>query len=1209
MQCHRCGTDNLDSAKFCRNCGASLAVVCAHCGQPVAPDDRFCANCGHPTGFDPSAVKPVPPAPTLEKIQPGDVASDRKIVTSLFADVVGSTTLAEQMDAEDWAAIMNAAFERLFPPIRRYEGTIARLLGDAILAFFGAPVAHEDDPFRAVMAALELVAEAQAYAEDVLRQHGIAFAVRVGINTGPVVVGNVGSDLKTEYTAMGDAVNLAARLQGAARPMSVLVSDTTYRFIAGAFESIDLGEIEVKGKARPVRVYEIVRPKAGAVSQRGLAGLDSGFVGRAYDLAALQRLSRAVDAGLGRAAVIIAEPGMGKSRLVAEWLATQPRWAMGACLSYGQSLPYHLVVSLLRSLLKQPAGASEASTHGALQDLVGRLFGPYDRTVYPYLGHLLGVQLAPEAAEVIWQTDPQMLSSRYSEAFGALLRALSQAEPLVLVCEDIHWSDPSSADLLARLLPLVRQTRILFCFTTRPQRNVPGWHIITAARDQLGEIVTEMTLRPLSDEDSQALVSNLIDVHLLSDEVQTLILKKAEGVPFFVEEVIRMLIETGVIVQTGGAWVCAQSLDAYDVPDNLNGLLLARIDQQPEEVKRVLRIASVIGRQFSVRLLQAVLDPGEVSLLTAWLSALEAANLIQLVQVEPEVAYTFHHALVQDAAYASILKRDRQRLHLLVGRALEALYPDRLGELAPSLGYHFMEADARADAQTYYRLAAESAARRYANAEALGFYDLALRMADSGDQRRLLRARAAIYDLVGNFDAARRDYEAALAAARDAADQTDEWQMVVDLGALWAERDYARTGEYYQQAHALAQHIGDRHLLASALNRLGNWYVNTENAVEGIRYHEQALALLQDEDDPEALLESIDLLAMAEMLAMRLKESHQHYERSAALARTLGQQRLLCTALAQRAIMTPFSDLVPAFASPSKQESLGYAQSAIEIARAIGWRAGEAYAMNMHGISLARFGEYGRALDQLTKGRTIAEDIDHPQWRVMALAYQSQTYSEAGSGLLAAPLLDDALALAESTGSIYWVRLVTAMMVLNYIRLQQPDRAEACLSRSVSQNHRLDSLGRRMSGVGRFELALARGDSETALATLDRLLADTASLGEQGENSVLMLAHARGRALTLLMKHGRGDADSAARIETALLAARELAESREIHTLHWPVLVSLGRFYRLVGRATDAETAFDRARAVAQAIAATTPDDGLRAALLNFVEDTIAEDT
>jgi predicted ATPase len=497
-------------------------------------------------------------------------------------------------------------------------------MGDAILAFFGAPVAHEDDPARAVRAALDLLAAVREFAVETRRENGIDFAMRVGLNTGMVVVGEVGSDLKFEYTAMGDAVNLAARMQSAAKPMTVLISEHTHRFVAPIFDCVDLGQIEVKGKSEPVRVYEVAGAKAEPGRLRGLAGLESPMVGRDMELSALLQLSAAVRAGLGRAAVIIGEPGLGKTRLIAEWKAasnpsttlraghqlpiTNLHWAEGHCLSYGQGLAYHLLIDLLRSLIGVPAAAAEPETREALLQLTQDLFGDSLLDVYPFLGHLLSLQLEGDAQDRVRQLDPQALQSHYLSALRQLFRTLASRHPLVLVLDDIHWADPSSVDLLIKLMPLASEAPLLFCFVTRPDRDAPGWKLIAAAREAMGASLNEITLNPLSDADSRQLVANLLEIESLPDGVRSIILHKAEGNPFFVEEVIRMLIDRAAIVKKGEGWVAEKEIENVDIPDNLQGLLLARIDRLPEDVKRTLRVASVIGRQFSVRVLEEVLS-------------------------------------------------------------------------------------------------------------------------------------------------------------------------------------------------------------------------------------------------------------------------------------------------------------------------------------------------------------------------------------------------------------------------------------------------------------------------------------------------------------------------------------------------------------------------------------------------------------------------
>ncbi len=623
MKCPNCSNENPAQAKFCFNCGHSLAQArCTNCGSELPPNARFCMNCGQPVG-DKTAVEEArhtrlaqsTPAPLKTKMRAAHLAGERKLVTVLFADVVGSTALAERLDPEDWTAIMNRAFDTLSPSIYKFEGTIARLMGDAMLAFFGAPVVHEDDPLRAVRAALDMLNAAREYAAEVTAQHKIDFQIRVGINTGLVIVGEVGSDLKYEYTAMGDAVNLAARLQSAARPTTVLISDQTYRYIAPVVDVNDLGAVEVKGKSEPVHVYEVQGLKAQPGRLRGVAGLESPMVGRDAELRTLVHLSDAAQQGAGHVVTVIGEPGLGKSRLIAEWKSgvqaptatVRVQWAEGHCLSYGQGLAYHLLTDMLRSLLGVSVAGSEGDVRAALQTLCADLFGADALDVYPYLAHLLSLQLDGAAQERVQLLDPQALQTQYLNSLRRLLQAISAPSPLVVILDDIHWADPSSTDLLIKLLPLVNESRMLFAFVTRPDRDAPGWKLITSARESLNGRFTEIDLNPLSDDDSRQLVSNLLEIEALPERIRTIILQKAEGNPFFVEEVIRMLIDRGAIVKKGEGWIAGKEIENVEIPDNLQGLLLARIDRMPEDVKRTLRVASVIGRQFSVRVLEQVL--------------------------------------------------------------------------------------------------------------------------------------------------------------------------------------------------------------------------------------------------------------------------------------------------------------------------------------------------------------------------------------------------------------------------------------------------------------------------------------------------------------------------------------------------------------------------------------------------------------------------
>jgi class 3 adenylate cyclase len=536
----------------------------------------------------------------------------------LFADFSVFSTSGRELDPEDLPAIVNQALDRLSPTIFRYEGTVAQVLGNSMLAFFGAPLTHEDDAVRAVRAALEMMTSARQLAEEMRRQLGLEFELRIGLNTGQIVIGQVTSQLKFEFNVVGDTVNLATRAQATAPAMSVMVTEDTYRLIASVFDCTTPVELGVKGRTGEVRIVEVRQSRTELDRVHGLVGLQSRMVGRDAELNSLLQLSIAAQAGLGRVAVIIGEPGLGKTRLITEWKsatsnalrgsAKELQWAEGHCLSYGQGLAYHLLQSLLRGLIGVPAAAEEAETRAALFKLTVDLLGEATIEVYPYLGHLLSLKLEGEALERVRQLDPQLLQTQYLMSLRRLITALAARQPLGVILEDIHWADPSSVELLTKLLSLAGEVSVLFCFVTRPERDVPGWKLVNAARDAMGGRLTELTLRELTAADSEQLITNLLNDAVLPTSIRALILKKAEGNPLFVEEVIRMLIDHGALELQDGKWVAKGKIEASEIPDNLQSLLLARIDRLPEDAKRTLRVASVIGRQFAVKVLEKLLE-------------------------------------------------------------------------------------------------------------------------------------------------------------------------------------------------------------------------------------------------------------------------------------------------------------------------------------------------------------------------------------------------------------------------------------------------------------------------------------------------------------------------------------------------------------------------------------------------------------------------
>ena len=652
----------------------------------------------------------------------GKVRGERRVVTVLFVDVVNSTGLAEKLDPEDWTEIMNGAFERLTAPIHRYEGTVARLMGDGLLAFFGAPAAHEDDPQRAVLAALDIIDAVHTFAGTL---GGLDFSVRIGINTGAVVMADVGSAASMEYTAMGDAVNVAARMQQTAAPGTVQLSAETYRLVAPLFEVIPLGDIELKGKTEPVPAYRVTGIKPHPDRLRGLRGVSAPLVGRDSELTQLREIIDQLRQGRGQIVCLIGEAGLGKSRLLGElqqyWLERNDadRWDIMYGIPYDASRPFGLFQNFARGMFGiQLDDAAEVIHRKVEETLRGK--GAPDEAVAlcsVAMEHVIAAKALHEAedypAEVIKQ-------DIYDNVYPAW-REACLAAPTVMVVDDLQWSDQASVDLLIHLMSLVEEVPLLILCAFRPERQSPAWQVKLKAETDFPHRYTEIALRPLGTGDSEALVSALLRISDLPAELRQLIAHKAEGNPYFVEEVVRTLIEQGVIYRTaeGLRWNGDTSAAEIAIPDSLQALLMARIDRLDEEAKSTLQMASVIGRSFS----------DSAMALDKHLRSLERVELLREAGRMPELEYIFKHELARDAAYATILNRRRRAFHLRVAEAIEQLFSGRLEEHAHRLAQHFEQAGEDERAMKYYEMAGEVAAGIHAHAEGVAHYARALEAA------------------------------------------------------------------------------------------------------------------------------------------------------------------------------------------------------------------------------------------------------------------------------------------------------------------------------------------------------------------------------------------------------------------------------------------------------------------------------------------------
>jgi class 3 adenylate cyclase/tetratricopeptide (TPR) repeat protein len=704
MQCPHCHYDAPVDATFCPECGNKLTRLCAQCRTANAPDHKFCKQCGHPLATS-SARTPAPvtsaspqsytPRYLAEKILTSRDAlqGERKEVTVLFCDVVESAGLAERLDPEVMHQIMDRALRLMAEAIHRYEGTVNQFLGDGLMALFGAPVALEDHALRAVMAALMIRETINAYNEQLKAGHDVEIRLRLGLNTGLVVVGRIGDDLRMDYTAVGDTTNVAARLQSLAEPGAILIGEATQRLVEGYVRSEAQGPVQVKGRTEPVRVYRVTGRRRGR--SRLEVSIDRGLtplVGRERELNLLHNCLTRVKSGRGQVVCIVGEPGIGKSRLLYEFRKALEGesviWLEGHCVAYGQNTPYLPILEILRANFQIEDGDTSLQLQGKLQRGVRQLDAGLEGFL-PYVGELFGLLIEDE---LLTQLHPHLKQWKTFEALRALTLAGSQHRPHVIVIEDLHWLDKTSEEYLTFLIESLAGTPVLLLTTYRP-----GYAVRWAAKTYY----TQLALDRLTPQEVEELLHALLGEEPRLVPLMQLLTERTEGNPFFLEESVRMLAESQVLAGARGAHRLAKPLQTIRVPATVQAVLAARIDRLPTEEKDLLQTAAGIGKQLPLALLQSVADqPGDA--LRRGLAHLQAAEFLYDMGLFPDVQYAFTHALTHEVAYGSLLQERRRALHGRIIEAIETLYADRLTEWRDQLAYHVVRGEVWSKAPAYF---------------------------------------------------------------------------------------------------------------------------------------------------------------------------------------------------------------------------------------------------------------------------------------------------------------------------------------------------------------------------------------------------------------------------------------------------------------------------------------------------------------------------
>lgn len=651
-----------------------------------------------------------------------EVREERRIVTAVFADVVGSTPLAERLDPEEVKLVLGEAIGRAIKIVEAYGGTVKDLAGDGVLALFGAPIAHEDDPERAIRSALEIASDAASYGQEVRRAWGIEnFAMRIGIHTGEVVVGQVGAGSRVEYGAVGDALNTAARLQASAAPGSVLVSETTRRLAGERFDWSPPQTLQLRGKVDPVVAFGVTGVREAALPAQALAPM----VGRQGELAAGRELIDRLGAGSGGVLFILGEPGIGKSRLAAELRESASahagcEWLEGRCVSYGQSLPYWPFRDLIRNWLEVSATEPEVKVRIKLRRRTEELFPGRALEVYPYLGTILGINLEPEAAARLSQLSPESLQYRTFEVFTELLTQLAKAQPVVISLDDLHWADSTSLALTERLLALTEEAPVLLTMSQRLETEHGSWQLKEKAAREYRHRFRELALQPLGRTSEIELLATLVSHSVLPDSLVERLLAYAEGNPFYLEQMVRSLMDRGVLLPENSHWKVTPGA-SLDIPETLEGVILARIDRLEAEWRLVVTAASVLGRMFGLQLLEAVTRL-ESSALRRAIHHLLRLDLFREEAGGPHPIYRFKHALIQETAYRTLVSEDRRALHRRAAEWFESFYGERLERVYGLIAHHWLVAADAVKAARYLKLAGDRARDEWALDEAIGHY-------------------------------------------------------------------------------------------------------------------------------------------------------------------------------------------------------------------------------------------------------------------------------------------------------------------------------------------------------------------------------------------------------------------------------------------------------------------------------------------------------
>jgi class 3 adenylate cyclase/tetratricopeptide (TPR) repeat protein len=1019
MKCPRCEHDNRPEAKFCEQCAAPFERGCPNCGSFVSPGAKFCSQCAHPVGLDeehrainrflsPDNYTPKHLAVRIMTSK-RELEGERKQVTVLFADIVGSLRIIADRDPEEAQKLLDPVLDHMLEAVHHYEGMVNRVMGDGIMALFGAPLAHEDHAVRACYAALRMQQTITRYAEEIRRVHGVPITIRVGINSGEIVVSSINNDLYMDYTVVGQTAHLASRMEQMAMPGSVLAAADTIRLVEGYVEAKSLGEMTIKGLDHPVEVFEITeggveRTRLQAAASRGLTP----FVGRELEVLQLTQALDHARGGRGQVVAVVGEPGMGKSRLIHEFVHSSQT---DDCLvletnsaSYGHAASYLPVIELLRHYYFKIGQRDNAKS---IREKVTEKILALDPSLQDDIPALLDLLDALDAGHPFQSLDPLQHRQHTYQAITRLLLRENHVQPVVAVFEDLHWNDSLTLGLLNEIVVNARDARLLLMVTYRPEFH-DGWKGRPNYRS--------LRLEPLESESLGTLLHSLLGSDPALESLKHFVLDRAGGNPFFVEELVRTLVDRKVLEGTRQNYKLTKPISGNEIPPTVQAVLAARIDTLPKAEKRLLQDAAVIGHDVPLSLLKEIssLPDGE---LRGLLNNLQTAEFVFPTQLFPDLQFSFKHALTHDVAYAGLRSERRREIHQRVVLAIEKIYAGRIGEQVERLADHALRGKLQEKAVTYLRQAGAKAADREAYPEAVILFEQALE---------------ALAGLPQSDEAVQKAIDI----------RFDIRNVLQPLG----DRD--RIASRLREAEELANQIGDRQRNGWVQSYLTEQFWMLGRYRESIEAGERALAVAKSLSDLPLQVVTNLPLGLAHHTRGDYKNAREHFGWNAVhLEGSLASQRfgmfVLPAAFSRSFVAWGLAD------TGQFSEAFNVGEDALRIAENASHPFSCGYAHLCLGVVALRQGNLRRALRSFERALAAGAFADSPVGFAYVALHFGYALALAGRANEGIPILEQSIELAESRGFVARHSLRLAYVSEAYLSLGREGEALNAATRAL----------------------------------------------------------------------------------------------------------------------------------------------------------------